>query len=804
MRKWLLCGVVAVLGAAVAVLWTDGPRTEAGAEGGHNVALAATASSASSASGASAVSAVSGTGVASSTSSSTVSSSTTVPAGYQVVAQDSVLRMAVDMTSCVPDPGCNYGNMQILDKQDGVAWYSTVPNPTEYAVNQYQQGVLASDILVGYTTEERTKTSAPPENPWQGYGQSGASLSVSMIPNGVALTYQYLFVTPITVTMDVVLSGNEMTVTIPYTQIKQPSCPRYAKPEPLNLLTIIYIPPECDELTEITVMPAFGSQVPGTPGYLVLPDGSGALVNFSVDHPPYSTPYNADVYGDPTITPSQDSWGAEDNMPIFGIYNQQEQAGLLGVVSEGASDSQITLVPASQQASLYSARVTFVYRGISQQLVIGTTPTEKYNWKITPGNRQITYYFLSGSQATYNGMAQQFRQYLISEQNAKPLKPQAAPPFMLQVLNGIRSTGVLFDPFNAMTTFAQTKDMLVSLKDAGVNAVRVTLEGWQVNGLNWKTEPENWPPAGQLGGTSGLKSLTDWANANGDQVVLETNMYEGYQSRDGFNVRADSIHDQDGLITVDYAANGRAFLISPDVAENTLFPPLVKDAKDLGIAGFDFNYLGRNVWSNWNPKHLLTRSQSAKDWMKMVAVSTNQLGTGGVQGGNTYSIGSANYLYNVPTSDNGYVYESQSIPFWEMAVHGLALYTGVESNLSSDPTQQYLDSIEYGALPIWELTWQPSSALVNTSYAELYSSQFSQWEQQAVADYKQELSSGYAALAYVPIISNESIAPGVTETDYANGARVLVNFTTQAYASPYGVTVPAENYVVVGGGGTNP
>jgi len=718
-----------------------------------------------------------------------------------VVADDGILRMAVDLQACTPNPGCNYGNIQIVDERNGYAWYSAVPDPTKYAQNQHWQGVLGSDFLMGDVNEERTGSTTPANVPYQPpYGSYGATLQVQPITDGVQMTYTFNYFTPITMHADLVISGNKLTVTIPWSGIKEPSCPRYPKPQPLNSLTILYIPPECDELTKIDVLPAFGAQIPGTQGYLVLPDGSGALVQFAAHHPVYKLPYEAPVYGDQAVVPASDAWQPEASMPIYGIVNSQAQAAMLAVVSEGAANAVIKLVPASQQAFLYMAYTQFIYRPQYTALQEGLQKTVKFSWHPVPGDRQVTYYFLSGQQANYSGMAQQYREYLIEQQHAQPLKPQPRPPFLLQVFNGIREVGVLFDPFEAATTFAQTERMLQDLQSQGVGPIRVSLEGWQVNGYDWNTLPQQWPPAGQLGGEGGLRALAQYARAHGDQLVLTVNMYEGYQNVDGYNIRADSLHVQSQLFLQN--SNG-AFLISPDVALHTLFPPLLQHAEQLGIAGMDFNYLARNVYPNYEPQHTLTRSQSEKDLMAMVAQATNRLGTGGVQGGNLYAVGSANYFYNAPVTDSGFVYESEAIPFWEMAVHGLALYSGQESNLRSNPTEQRLQMIEDGALPVYELTWQPSTVLRYTHYNYLYSSQFSVWEQQAVADYKQELQSGYLALAYVPIVSNETIAPGVTETDYQNGARVLVNFNSTPYASPYGVTVPAEDYVVIGGGGSS-
>ena len=737
------------------------------------------------------------------------------PATFQTVANDGILRMDMNLGT---------GAFQIVDLRNGAVWTSGPSNPSAYALNQLWQSILQGQFDMENTTIERI-TASNPQNQYSPSGYFQGTLDVTRITNGVAMTYS--FTQPaIQYTVDLTIQGAHMIATVPSTSIyealnpktgqKLPlgsplGCQKYPQPKPQALISLYYFPPECYELTSITFLPGFGAGYPGTSGYVVVPDGSGAEITFNAVHPTYTDEYAAPIYGNQTVTPNADEWLPQANLPLYGIVHQNPtnptaSAAMLAVVTQGQGNAEIQVIPAGQRANMYLAGVKFQYRPQFNAFALsgGSFGQElQYEWKPILGTRQVQYFFVDGSQANYSGLAARYRQYLVQTQNVKPLTPPSSgnPPLLLHVLNAIREVGVIFSPLERMTTFAQTADMLTALHSQGVQSVRVSLEGWMKNGLQWKSLPQIWPPSGAVGGTGGLKKLITAASGLGDHVVLSVDLMHAYAGGSGYNVRKDSLHTEDQLYLQDGGPLGSSYLLSPTFIRDTLFPNLMKRVKSLGIAGFDFSYFGRNVYPQLLNGATVNRLQAATDLMSVVA-QAKAMGTAGVQGGNAYAVGPSNYFYNAPLTDSGFNFETRSIPFWELVVHGLALYSGTESNLNPSPTQDELQMIEDGALPDWELTWVSASHLRFTAYNQLYTSSFAHWESAAVAQYQQELKSGYAKLAYVAMTANRQLQPGVDETDYANGARVIVNFNNQPVTvSQYNVTVPAQNYVVIGGGG---
>lgn len=70
-----------------------------------------------------------------------------------------------------------------------------------------------------------------------------------------------------------------------------------------------------------------------------------------------------------------------------------------------------------------------------------------------------------------------------------------------------------------------------------------------------------------------------------------------------------------------------------------------------------------------------------------------------IEGGNIYTLKYADYLFNIPVKSSGYHIGNETIPFFQMVVHGMIPYTSEPGNLAYDLKKQKLQWIEYGCLP---------------------------------------------------------------------------------------------------------
>ena len=190
----------------------------------------------------------------------------------------------------------------------------------------------------------------------------------------------------------------------------------------------------------------------------------------------------------------------------------------------------------------------------------------------------------------------------------------------------------------------------------------------------------------------------------------------------------------------------------------------------------------------------LSRQDFVGIWKDIVQISMQETGAAVIQGGNAYMLDTTDFFTRVPLDRYNYVFSEETVPFFPLAVHGLVRYTGDESNLRSD-RDEFLRAIEYGALPTFELTTNPSVLLTRTQYNRLYSSRFADWEPQIVDEYELFVRQlGYTVNLLME--DHRQIADGVYETVYEDGTRVIVNYKTRRYTDGE-YAVEGQNYLII-------
>ena len=190
----------------------------------------------------------------------------------------------------------------------------------------------------------------------------------------------------------------------------------------------------------------------------------------------------------------------------------------------------------------------------------------------------------------------------------------------------------------------------------------------------------------------------------------------------------------------------------------------------------------------------LSRQEFVGVWKDIIDISKQETGTAVIQGANAYMLDTTDFFTRIPLDRYNYVFSEETVPFFPLAVHGLVRYTGDESNLRSD-RDEFLRAIEYGALPTFELTTNPSVLLTRTQYNRLYSSRFADWEPQIVDEYELFVRQlGYTVNQFME--DHRQIADGVYETVYEDGTRVIVNYKTRRYADGDNA-VEGQNYLII-------
>ena len=113
------------------------------------------------------------------------------------------------------------------------------------------------------------------------------------------------------------------------------------------------------------------------------------------------------------------------------------------------------------------------------------------------------------------------------------------------------------------------------------------------------------------------------------------------------------------------------------------------------------------------------------------------LGKVSVDYGFAYTLANVDTIHGIPTDSSHFVYLDETIPFYQIAIHGLIPYTGKPINLRDDGQIEWLRAIEYGAYPSFELTYKDTSQMKRTMEDRLFSSSYDYWFEKSLEEYEE-------------------------------------------------------------------
>jgi len=220
---------------------------------------------------------------------------------------------------------------------------------------------------------------------------------------------------------------------------------------------------------------------------------------------------------------------------------------------------------------------------------------------------------------------------------------------------------------------------------------------------------------------------------------------------------------------------------------------------EFGVSGLDFERFGWNLISDRNDRYRAERADVAKAWGGILEMAREEMGGAIVQGGNVYLLPLVDKVLRAPMEETTHLFASRSVPFYQIAVHGVVPYHGWPGNLRSEPQRDYLRNVEYGALPTFELTERDSSLLKEAvRYNILFSSEYEVWKDVVLREY-QEQGEMMGYLQDVAIVDHRQLDVDVFETVYEDGSRVIVNYRSRPWSQGDVVVEPLD-YVLIRGG----
>lgn len=675
----------------------------------------------------------------------------------------------------------------LKDKLTQEEWRST---PDDIAQDKRATGVnkinRQSDLIVQY---HNTSYVTDQVNSYTGAIKKG-DFTWELIENGVAIRYYFPkqgFVIPVQYVLEEdCLAASIISEGIEEEVWEDPDTDPEKKQSVMN----------------VALLPFMGAAGSDDEGYLIIPDGSGALIHFNNGRTGAAI-YQQDVYGrDDALTIRKAATTTYDvNMPLFGIVRNGR--ALMAVVENGDYQAQLNAMVNGQLTGYSNAYFAVQYIHMEANTIMPGSehstdvmlPTNTFR---DMGNFTVRYYPLAAENATYADVAAAYRAQLglkesIADAATQQLEMVASIPSIDTFL------GVPYESVRVLTSYEQAAQTLRDFAAEGLNDLTLRYTGWSKQSVRGKMvtglDLDN-----RLGGKKAFDGLRQAVKETGAEMVLAVDLIDIYEDGNGYwslFAATDSVNSTAKQVPEFLQSTGYQdpegkpwYLLSPDKVPEAAR----KLAENLSgqVDGVSLSMLSNTVYSSFG-KTGISRTSAGMYWQQALETLSGKIQTLSAKTASAYAFPYIEQVDATPCASSRFEVTDMEIPFYQMVTHGaMVLYTE-PANEDGNVRKALLRAIEYGMYPSWRVIAGDTALLSGTDYASWHAASLDAW--------REEIKNTAAWMAPLGVYAgmqmtgHEQVTATLSVTTYANGDMVLVNYSS-ADAEHLGVTVPALGYAI--------
>lgn len=576
-----------------------------------------------------------------------------------------------------------------------------------------------------------------------------------------------------------------------------------------------------NEIMSIDLLPFFGAGSTQDDGFMLVPDGSGALIYYNNNRLTAST-YSKALYGfdngtNDKLAGSKAStayFTLSENqyLPVFG--SSCGNGAFLAVITEGSARANIKANVARKYTLYNTVWSSCNYRTMG---TVRQTQKDGSETAVTIAEKkletwmdyQVSYFFLPEDENTLGDMAALYRSYLAENQGLTAHASQEEDiPLYLDLYGYIEKTksflGIPVETKIAMTTFGDANDMLDTLQADGVEHVVMKYNFWAKDSFYQKI-PVHTNADSKVGTDQELLALQERLENQGGKLYLSADLLNVYKTGRGVSRYSDvllsvaNIAQRQYKFALDTAMTDSRYdawyLLRPwSIPE--FFGKLTGDAKNSGIHALALDSVGTMLYSELASDGM-GRNQALENMANTLKSAEKAVSSVMLEGANSYTAVYASDLIRTSRKSSGYDLEDVSVPFYQMVFHGYVNYTLDASNLASNPANQTLNCIEFGASPLFSLVGRNKDELIGSRLDKLYSADASNWLTFAAAQYRQ-VNAALRTVQQSTMTDYQILTDSVRVVTYENGTQIYVNYGDAV--SVNGIALEAKGFAVVENG----
>ena len=672
----------------------------------------------------------------------------TIPPEYRLAAQSGRFNLYVREDTLA---------IIVESRASGKLLYSTVQNPDDFKDQAAWKGFYQSGVVMEFIEDVKsTNTQAD-------FINLESQVTVTNLDNGFSADVLFPAY-GVGYTVRVELDERGLTVTVPKESIRNGEADghRYT-------------------VSTFTLYPFLGYSTLGADaGYMIIPDGQGALIDLKDNEKRYSSPFDRPVYG--TNIGIEDTvnsrWSVDTEpviMPVFGMVHTDDQIGFLGVIEQGDTAARIRAYPnGANNLSFDWVSAKYTYRMVYKQ---PTGPSSGAVDMLTeaPRSFDIVQHFLlaDGEDATYAGLACAWRDYMEEKgffANAEPNRPFDVE---IDFLGLERENDVLGKTDVVMTTFQQAGEILDLMKTDGVERVSAVYRGWQTNGLTGGV-PTDYSPSGSLGGGGALAALIRKASGLGMDFALEADFLtlnaetHPTLTYSAFKKITSQTWSRPTFGMVYAAVN----YLTPDRSRSQGLSTL-NAMRSAGIPGVALTGITQLMADYYAQGHYQESGRLAETYREIARTAAESFRTT-LESSNAYLWPYAHALSDLPVTGSDYAYVSRDVPLLAIALSGRMPAYLEYVNFQANAHKFFLRLAEQGTRPCFLISMEDPIKLQNTNSSNIYSSRWDLYRV-TIASWFSQLNDLHGLIDGASITAHE-IEGDMTRVTWSNGVRVYLNY----------------------------
>lgn len=702
--------------------------------------------------------------------------------GFQKVAENDKLILSADFTTA---------EIEITEKASGMKWYS---NPQDREADNIAaiKTKLSAQIHVNFLNMEKGVFLE-----MDNYKDSikKGQMKSEKIKNGVKFTFGFPTAN-VYIPVQYILTDDGFQAEIVTAEIKGVGSNPFA-------------------VETVALLPYFGAGGLNDDGYLFVPDGSGALINYN-NGKHFNQSYSEMVYGrNPTIeTIEQEPVKEIISMPVFGAKTNDH--AFFGVIVAGEGCSKISAATSKTDSTYNHVYPSAVLREYSILYEKSDVNAQKASYTIDCSddlmdgtNYAVRYFFLEGEKANYVGMSELYRDYLKDNNKLKD-SPLADKKYTVLDLVGAVSIkkyvmGVKRPVVTALTTYNDVCEVVKELKAQGVENIAINYIGALNSGLNNKIY-NTVSPESVLGTKKEFKAMIEFLEKEGVMLFLESNPVDLYENGNGLTENGESTKTFFSHYAFQYKfeldknariEESRWHLLRPQLL-SSVTEGFSKSAKEWNVKNVALARMGDTLYSYYfKDEHYASRTKTLTYWDEAMKLADENSDFLMVHGGNVYCAPYADVVTDVADTHSNFDMLDEAIPFYQMTFQGNTLLTGDGINTTVDYEYAFLKALETGSSLKYNLICGDVSQLVGTDHNTMVSYSYDYWKTTLVEE-SLVMQKAVAQFAGQEIVNHEILESDVSLTEYESG-RVIVNYRDEAYTYE-GQEIAARSYLILSGG----